>query len=57
MKTEIVSLRIGVNLEMQLVKVYPKGKLFFLQERLCVTDLSNKELVSDDIIDLVKQIL
>lgn len=57
MKTEIVSLRIGINLEMQLIKTYSKGKLFFLQERLCVTDLSNKELASEDIIDLVEQVL
>lgn len=57
MKTEIVSLKIGINLEMQLIKVYPKGKLFFCQERLCVTDLDNKELVSNDIIDLVEAVL
>lgn len=40
-----------------LVKEYPKGKLFFAQERLIVTDLNNNELISNDIIDLVEEIL
>ena len=57
MKTEIVSLKIGINLEMQLIKVYPKGKLFFCQERLCVTNLINQEIVSNDIIDILEEIL
>lgn len=46
----------GLHLSMQLIKVYPNGKLFFAQERLCITDLNNNEIESNDIIDLVEQI-
>jgi hypothetical protein len=46
----------GLSFEMQLIKVYPNGKLFFCQERLCVTDLNNKEITSNDVIDLVERL-
>lgn len=57
MKTEIVMLKIGVGLEMQLIKTYTNGKLFFCQERLCVTTLDNREIESEDIIDIVEQVM
>lgn len=53
---ETVTTLNGLSLEMQLINVYPNGKLFFCQERLCVTDANNNEIVSNDIIDLVEQV-
>lgn len=50
-------LKIGVGLEMQLIKTYTNGKLFFCQERLCVTTLDNREIESEDIIDIVEQVM
>jgi len=54
---EQVKLKIGITLEMELIKKYRKGKLFFLQERLCLTDLKNNEIQSNDIIDFIEQII
>ena len=54
---EKVKLKMGITLEMELVKKYRKGKLFYLQERLCLTDLKNNEIQSMDIIDFVEQVI
>ena len=53
---EKVFLKGGLSLVAQLIKKYPNGKLFFLQERLLVTNLKNQEIESVDIIDIVEQI-
>ena len=47
----------GIRLQMQLIREYKNGKLFFDQERLCITDVNNTELNSNDIIDLVEEIM
>lgn len=47
----------GLVLSMLLVDTYRYGKLFYFQERLCITDLDNKEIDSHDIIDLIEEIL
>lgn len=61
METQIVlvTLRNGHRfaVDAKLIKQYLKGKLFFYQERLIITDLSNNEIMSNDIIDLVEQII
>jgi hypothetical protein len=54
---EIVKTLNGLELEMQLIKTYTSGKLFFSQERLCITDLNNVEINSLDIINYVSGIL
>lgn len=53
---ETVNTKDGLKFEMKLVKTYPNGKLFFFQERLCITNLNNVEIESIDIIDCVEQI-
>lgn len=53
---EIVKTLNGLSLSMTLIKTYPNGKLFFCQERLCLTDTDNNEILSEDIIDLVEQV-
>lgn len=45
----------GLSLSALLVKVYPKGKLFFLQDRLLLTDFNNNQVDSFDVIDFVNQ--
>jgi hypothetical protein len=43
----------GLDLQAVLIKIYPNGKkLFFLQDRLMVTDSQNKELESKDCFDI-----
>lgn len=54
---EIVITKNGWSIEMQLIKTYPNGKLFFAQERICTTDLNNNEMTSTDIVDLVEEIM
>lgn len=54
---EQVKTKNGLQLPMMLLNKYPKGKLFFSQDRLCVTNLHNCELLSEDILDLVEDIL
>lgn len=39
------------------IKTYNKGILWFVQERLITTDFNHDEIVSLDIIDLVKEII
>jgi hypothetical protein len=43
----------GIPVKAKLVQEFPKGRLFYAQERLMVTDNNNKELKSMDIIELV----
>lgn len=54
---EIVKTLNGLEVEMQLLKTYHNGKLFFAQERLCLTDMSNKEINSLDIINYLIDII
>ena len=56
MNTENVKTNNGLEIAMILVKIYPNGKLFFAQERLCITDLDNKEIDSKDLINFVESI-
>jgi len=55
--TESVKTLSGFNLDMQLIKTYTNGKLFFCQERLCMTDLDNNEITSLDVIHHLDDIL
>ena len=43
-------------LEAKLIQVYPNGKLFFLQDRIIVTDKNNLEIDNIDIIHLIEKI-
>lgn len=56
-KTESVKVLNGLEIDMQLIKTYTNGKLFFCQERLCMTDLDNKEISSIDVINHLHDIL
>ena len=47
----------GLSIECKLIKTYSKGKLFFAQERLVVTDLNNVYIKSVDVIDIVGKIM
>lgn len=47
----------GLEIDMILVKEYERGRLFFAQERLCLTDLDNKEIRSFDIISFVEDVV
>lgn len=47
----------AMHIDAILVKEYPNGYLFFAQERLVVTDKKYNELNSNDIIDLVEEIM
>ena len=54
---ELIKTLTGLEVEAKLVKTYSKGKLFFAQERLCLTDLDNNELISLDLLDYLTDIL
>lgn len=56
MEEQIYTLN-GLILRASLIKIYERGKLFFLQDRLLVTDHNNNEINSLDIISLVEDIL
>jgi hypothetical protein len=45
----------GLCLEMQLLSSSDEQKLFIHQERLCITDLSNNELFSKDILSYLQE--
>jgi len=47
----------GLTLNMQLIKEYTNGKLFFCQERLCITNLNNEEIRSYDVISYIEEIV
>ena len=47
----------GLTLTMQLIKEYTYGKLFFCQERLCITNLYNEEIRSYDVISFIEEIV
>jgi hypothetical protein len=43
----------GLDLQAVLIKIYPNGKkLFFLQDRILVTDSQNRELESKDCFEI-----
>jgi len=42
----------GLSLEMKHLKTYSTRKVFFHQDRICVTDLNNNEILSLDLIGL-----
>lgn len=54
---QIIQTLTGLKISAQLIKDYEKGRLFFAQERLILTDLSNIELNSLDIISFVEEII
>ena len=47
----------GLSIECKLIKTYSKGKLFFAQERLVITDLNNIYVKSVDVIDIIEEIM
>lgn len=50
---ETVTTLNGLKIKARLVQEYPKGRLYYAQERLIVTNNDNKEIKSIDVIDLV----
>ena len=47
----------GLSIECNLIKTYSKGKLFFAQERLVITDLNNVYIKNVNIIDIVEEVM
>jgi len=54
---DFISTKNGYKLMAKHIKTYSKGILWFCQERLVITDLQHNEISSNDIIDLVEEIL
>ena len=52
---ETVFTKNDLSLSAFLIETYPNGKLFFLQDRLLITDLSNNEVDSMDVINFTQQ--
>lgn len=47
----------GKSIMAKFVERYNKGKLFFFEERLVITDLKNKEINTIDILSFVRPVL
>ena len=54
---DFINTKSGYKLMATHIKTYSKGILWFCQEKLVITDLQHNEIVSKDIIDLVKEIV
>ena len=54
---DFINTKNGYKLMAKHIKTYSKGILWFCQERLIITDLQHNEIISNDIIDLVEEIM
>ena len=54
--TETIRTLKGLSVKARLVQEYPKGRLYYAQERLVITDNNNKEIESLDVVELVTKI-
>lgn len=53
---ELVQTRNGLKLEMQFLKQAESIKVFYCQDRVCITDLFNVEITSIDLIRLNEEV-
>lgn len=54
---DFINTKNGYKLMATHIKTYSKGMLWFCQERLVITDLQHNEIISNDIINLVEEIM
>lgn len=53
---ENVKTKNGYSISAKLLNRYPKGKLFFAQDRVVITDFDNNEIANLDLIDLIQDL-
>ena len=53
---ETVNTKNGLKIEMLLVDTFERGKLFYAQNRLCLTDNDNNEVNKLDVLSFVEEV-